>query len=127
MPCGHCIPAKGGATAHLLRPPQASEQPLFVGRGEELDLLEQALADLERGPPAAIELVGEPGIGKTRLLSELSTRAERRGQLVLAGSASELERDLPFSVFVHALDEYVESLDSSLFSTLDIDVQAELA
>ena len=85
------------------------------------------MADLERGPPAAIELVGEPGIGKTRLLSELSTRAERRGQLVLAGSASELERELPFSVFVNALDEYVESLDSGLFSTLDVDVQAELA
>ena len=42
---------------------------------------------------------------------ELAARAELRGHLVLSGSASELERDLPFSVFVHALDEYVESLD----------------
>ena len=77
--------------------------------------------------PAAIELVGEPGIGKTRLLSELAARAELRGHLVLSGSASELERELPFSVFVHALDEYVESLDPNLLSTLDDDVQAELA
>ena len=37
--------------------------------------------------------------------------AEQRGHLVLAGSASELERELPFSVFVHALDQYVEGLD----------------
>ncbi len=71
--------------------------------------------------------MGEPGIGKTRLLSELAARAELRGYLVLCGSASELERELPFSVFVHALDEYVESLDPSQFSTLDDDVQAELA
>ena len=34
-------------------------------------------------------------------------RADERGQLVLSGSASELERDLPFWVFVDALDDYV--------------------
>jgi predicted ATPase len=106
---------------------RASEHHLLVGRGNELDLIEQVLAGLERGPPAALELVGELGIGKSRLLSELATRAERRGHLVLAGSASELERELPFSVFVNALDEYVESLNFDLFSTLDVNVQAELA
>ena len=56
-------------------------------------------------------LVGEPGIGKTRLLAELAARADAERQLVLSGSASELERDLPFSVFVDALDEYVRGID----------------
>ena len=60
---------------------------------------------------AAIELVGEPGIGKTRLLAELEARADRQGCLVLAGSASELEADLPFGVFVDALDEYLHALE----------------
>jgi ATP/maltotriose-dependent transcriptional regulator MalT len=105
----------------------AREHDPFVGRTDELDSLEQVLDELNRGPPGALELVGEPGIGKTRLLSELAARAELRGHLVLSGSASELERDLPFSVFVHALDEYVESLDPDQLSTLDDDVQAELA
>src|SRR5512132_642847 len=108
------------------REQRASLTPL-VGRADELETLAQVLDELDRGPPAAIELVGEAGIGKTRLLSELAARAELRGHLVLSGSASELERELPFSVFVHALDEYVESLDPSLLSTLDDDVQAELA
>ena len=58
-----------------------------------------------------LELAGEPGIGKTRLLGELGARADRRGQLVLAGSASELERELPFWIFVDALDDYVHGLD----------------
>ncbi|HET7857194.1 MAG TPA: AAA family ATPase [Gaiellaceae bacterium] len=98
-----------------------------MGRAAELELLEQLLEELERSPQAAIELVGEPGIGKTRLLSELASRAGLRGHLVLLGSASELERELPFSVFVDALDEYVESLDPDQLSTLDDDVQAELA
>jgi ATP/maltotriose-dependent transcriptional regulator MalT len=98
-----------------------------VGRANELDVLEQSLDALERGPGSAIELVGEPGIGKTRLLSELATRAERRGHLVLSGSASELEREFPFSVFVDALDEYVESLGAERLSALDDDVLAELS
>ena len=38
-----------------------------------------ALAELDRGRSAAVELVGEPGIGKTRLLAELAARADARG------------------------------------------------
>jgi ATP/maltotriose-dependent transcriptional regulator MalT len=106
---------------------QTREHELLVGRADELDALERVLDELNKGPPAAIELVGELGIGKTRLLRELAARAELRGHLVLSGSASELERELPFSVFVDALDEYVESLDPNLLSTFDDDVQAELA
>src|SRR5438477_3918614 len=105
----------------------AREHNSLVGRAGELDSLEQVLDELNRGPPGAIELVGEPGIGKTRLLFELASRAELRGYLVLSGSASELERDLPFSVFVHALDEYVAGLDPNGLSTLEDEVQAELA
>src|SRR6266536_1576947 len=99
----------------------------LVGRADELGSLEQALDELDRGCSGAVELVGEPGIGKTLLLRELAGRAELRGQLVLAGSASELERDLPFSVFVDALDEYVEGLDPKQLAALADDVQAELA
>src|SRR5262245_11662691 len=99
----------------------------LVGRIDEVEALEFALDELDRGAAGVIALVGESGIGKTRLLSELAGRAGLRGHLVLAGSASELERQLPFSVFVDALDEYVESLDATLLSTLHDDVQAELA
>jgi len=99
----------------------------LVGRTGELDALDQVLDALDRGRSSAIEVVGEPGIGKTRLLRELAVRAELRGQLVLSGSASELERDLPFSVFVDALDEYVEGLDPKRLSALSDDVRAELA
>jgi DNA-binding CsgD family transcriptional regulator len=109
-------------TARTLR----NGDPL-VGRADELDALDEALDELDHGAPVALDLVGEPGIGKTRLLSELEARAELRGHLVLAGSASELERELPFSVFVHALDEYVESLEIDQLSNLGGDVQAELA
>ena len=69
------------------------------------------LDELDAGGPRRSPMVGEPGIGKTRLLAELAERADGARHLVLAGSASELERDVPFWVFVDALDEYVRGLD----------------
>jgi DNA-binding CsgD family transcriptional regulator len=99
----------------------------LVGRAEELESLARALAELDRGRSTAILLVGEPGIGKTRLLTEFGARADAEGHLVLSGSASELERDLPFSLFVDALDEYVRGLDPELVAGLEADVRTELA
>jgi hypothetical protein len=99
----------------------------LIGRPTELDALEQALSRLAHGGPEAIEVVGEPGIGKTRLLAELRERGDARGYLVLSGTASELERDLPFWVFVDALDEYVESLEPGVLELLDESVRSELA
>src|SRR5215211_3265226 len=99
----------------------------LVGRAEELGALDQLLVELETGEPAATALVGEPGIGKTRLLTELAARADARGHLVLGGSASELERDLPFWVFVDALDEYLQGLPPRRLEAIDEDVRSELA
>jgi ATP/maltotriose-dependent transcriptional regulator MalT len=99
----------------------------LAGRADELGSIDEVLAGLGRGRPGAIELAGEPGIGKTRLLRELTARAEAFGHLVLAGSASEIEHDLPFSVFVDALDDYVAGLQAATLAALDDEVQAELA
>jgi ATP/maltotriose-dependent transcriptional regulator MalT len=99
----------------------------LVGRAEELLAIEHALAQLNQGESAALEVRGEPGIGKTRLLAELAARADALGRLVLSGSASELERDLPFWVFVDALDEYVQGLEPHRLDALDDDVLTELA
>src|SRR5215217_6354326 len=99
----------------------------LVGRAEELGSFDHLLAGLDRRESAAIALVGEPGIGKTRLLAELARRADSRGQLVLSGSASELERDLPFWLFVDALDEYVRGLEPHRLDALDDNVRTELA
>ena len=86
----------------------------LVGRAAELEAIDRALGELCDGRTAPLVIQGEPGIGKTRLLAELAKRADARGCTVLGGSASELERDLPFWVFVDALDEYVAGLDPRL-------------
>jgi ATP/maltotriose-dependent transcriptional regulator MalT len=45
---------------------------------------------------------------------------------VLSGSASEFERELPFWVFVDALDEYLEALEPRRRNALDEEVLADL-
>ena len=97
----------------------------FVGRTAELDAIDRTLGRLRDGR-ATVVIEGEPGIGKSRLLDELAKRADARGCTVLEGSASELERDLPFWLFVDALDEYVAGLDPRLVGSLSDDVRREL-
>src|SRR5829696_8504495 len=98
-----------------------------MGRAEEVLAIDRTLSGLGRGGSAAIEVAGEPGIGKTRLLAELATRADALGYLVLSGSASELEADLPFWVFIDALDEYIAALEPRRLDALENDVLGELA
>ena len=98
----------------------------LVGRAEEVGAVERAVEGLKSAEPATLVFLGEPGIGKTRMLAELAERADALGQIVLSGSASELESDLPFWVFVDALDEYVAGLDPRRLESLDEGVRAEL-
>ncbi len=98
----------------------------FVGRTTELNALDAALVALEGGVPRAVEVVGPAGIGKSRLLSELGARANGRGHAVLTGSGAELEQDLPYWVFVDALDDHVASLEPRRLDRLDETTRAEL-
>jgi len=103
-----------------------SSAGLIVGRNTELAHLDQTLDALDAGSAACLTVEGEPGIGKTRLLAELGARAAARGHVVLSGAASEFESDLPFSVFVDALDAYVASQELSDHDSWDPDLEREL-
>jgi class 3 adenylate cyclase/tetratricopeptide (TPR) repeat protein len=49
--------------------------PLFVGRSAELATIDRALSQLADGAGSAIFVIGEPGIGKSRLVAETGRRA----------------------------------------------------
>ncbi len=57
--------------------PAAAEGPPFAGREEELARLEEMLDGARAGKGSCVELVGPPGIGKSRLVDELLVRATR--------------------------------------------------
>src|SRR5215218_6551904 len=76
----------------------------FVGRVAELELLEGALERAEQGRPAFAFVAGESGVGKTRLLRELESRARARGAQVLLGQCLELGgAQIPYAPLVAAL------------------------
>jgi len=104
---------------------QRSDQ--LVGRAREVGELERAVDRVLSGAPYVVEIVGESGIGKSRLLAELGRHAAKRGFLVLDGRAAEFERDIPFGVIVDALNDYVGGLEPSVLRALDEDSLAELA
>jgi class 3 adenylate cyclase/tetratricopeptide (TPR) repeat protein len=66
--------AVGAAVGSRAREKVPERFPL-VGRERELATLDDALAGARAGAGRLVEIVGEPGIGKTRLLEELRERA----------------------------------------------------
>ena len=78
----------------------------FVGRERELRALESLLDEASSGSGRAAMLVGEPGIGKTRLARELAAVARARGATVLWGTCAERHTP-PFGPWVEAASEHV--------------------
>jgi len=98
----------------------------LIGRSAELAELDGALDRLAAGRPWFVQIVGEPGIGKSRLLQELARRASARGFLVLSGRAAEFEQDLPFAMLRDACDEHLGSVSPAVLRPLRPETWAEL-
>ena len=67
--------------------------PTFVGRTDELAVLDGALERAAGGVPAFAFIAGESGVGKSRLIAEFEARAPRGHDDALAGAG--LRRPLP--------------------------------
>ena len=78
-----------------------SKWPL-VGRAAELVALERLLDEVDAAPQFAV-LVGEPGIGKTRLAAEIAARGRSRGFAVLTGRCSDDEGAPPLWPWIGVL------------------------
>ena len=64
-----------------------AEQPPFVGRGDEVDRLDAAWSQARGGSGRAVFILGEPGVGKSRLIGEACRRWHRDGAVVVVGVA----------------------------------------
>ena len=99
----------------------------LLGRDAELDLLNAAMSALPvTGTMEIVQLVGEAGIGKSRLIAELHRAGDEAGWTVLSGRASEFESEMPFALFIDALDDFLASLDLRALDGLDAQARAEL-
>ena len=84
---------------------------LFVGRRRELTVLTDSLADALAGRGRLVLLVGEPGIGKSRLAEVLIGEARERGARVLVGRCWEAGGAPAYWPWVQALRSYVREAE----------------
>jgi class 3 adenylate cyclase/tetratricopeptide (TPR) repeat protein len=74
----------------------------YVGRDRELETLERRLAETSTGIKL-IDIAGEPGIGKSRLLHEFRQRIGESSAFILSGSCSPENQQTPFLPFIEVV------------------------
>jgi DNA-binding NtrC family response regulator/tetratricopeptide (TPR) repeat protein len=87
--------------------PRGGMTPL-VGRESELEQVHRALARAETGHGQVVALVGEPGVGKSRLVWEMVHAQRAHGWLVLQGGAVSYGTATPYLPVVNLLRAYFE-------------------
>ena len=97
--------------AHAVEPATEDQRGAFVGRGAELAELVSGLEDALAGHGRLFLLVGEPGIGKSRLADEVIRRSRARGATVLTGRCWEAGGAPPYWPWVQSLRAYVRDAD----------------
>src|ERR1700747_2829629 len=74
---------------------QRLETPPIRGRAGELKVIGALVAALAQGRGGVLVIEGPPGIGKSRLLTELMALADKAGVRTLFGEAFEYQRTVP--------------------------------
>ena len=99
----------------------------FVGRERELTIVSAALGPVRMGFGNMVELIGEPGLGKSRLVEELQARAP--DLRALTAVCEQYEASTPYFAFrgllrslldIHDLQKQVEALDAELVPWLPL-------
>jgi AAA ATPase-like protein len=81
----------------------------FVGRVRELDRLADELDSSAHQGSRIVIVVGEPGVGKTRLLSEFEAAARRRARCLI-GRGSPVGTTIRFPILAEALETQLRDL-----------------
>ena len=97
----------GELAAGSLSPRREAVLSAFVGRREELRRLEDALAEATAGQGHVVDIVGEAGVGKSRLLYEFRIRAARDRARVLEGECFSYARGVPYDAFARLLRRHL--------------------
>jgi predicted ATPase len=95
------------------------QSPTFVGRIEEFQTLEAARRRAVNAEPAVVLVGGEAGVGKTRLVTELTARLVAHGVRVLYGGCIPVgEGTLPYAPVVEALRALLADLGADRMRAL---------
>lgn len=105
------------------------QRPLspFVGREHELAVLDDALLEVEEGNGRLIGLVGEPGIGKTRLLHEFTHGPARARAACVEGNCPPYGATVAFALVLDLLRGACGIAEADPSAEIEAKVDAALA
>jgi DNA-binding SARP family transcriptional activator len=95
----------------MTRTPRQADAAAIVGRGEELRQLDNAFERAAHGTGGVVFIQGEPGIGKTRLVTEFAAGAGATEATVRWGRCPESAGAPPLWPWTAVLDELLADLD----------------
>ncbi|HWW54671.1 MAG TPA: AAA family ATPase, partial [Acidimicrobiales bacterium] len=106
--------------------PSGATDATFVGRAEDLARLTHDLQDAAAHGFGVVLLSGDPGVGKTRLVTTVTASLPGEWR-ALTARAYPMGATASLAVWVEALDRHLRTLDSGLVKDLSVGVSDELA
>ena len=99
-----------GASAlrHRLQAAAARGLTPFVGRQSELDFVQRALTQARAGQGQVVALVGEAGVGKSRLVYEIVHSHRTQGWRVLETASASYGKATPYFPVIELLKRYAQ-------------------
>lgn len=99
----------------------------LVGRASELAELLAALEEAAAGRGSTRFLVGDRGVGKSRVAERVAAEASERGWTVASGRGYPVEAGVPYALFSDALLPILRQVDPATLTVLTRGGEAELA
>jgi class 3 adenylate cyclase/tetratricopeptide (TPR) repeat protein len=96
----------GGVVRSRLQAAAGRGLTRFVGRQPELETLQRALVQAQTGHGQVVALVGEAGVGKSRLLYEFGHAHHTQGWLLLESASVSYGKATPYFPLVDLLKRY---------------------
>ena len=115
-----------GAVRTRLQAAAAHGLTRFVGRGEEMEQLRRALVAAHAGRGQVVAVVGEPGVGKSRLFYELVHSHRTHGWLVLESASVSYGRATAYWPVIELLRTYFKIADGDDMRAVRVKVTGAL-
>jgi tetratricopeptide (TPR) repeat protein len=98
----------------------------FVGRQHELEALHQALAQVQAGHGQVVALVGEAGVGKSRLVYEVIHSHRTQGWRVLESASVSYGKATPYFPVIDLMKRYCQIDDGDEVRTIRARVTGQI-
>jgi class 3 adenylate cyclase/tetratricopeptide (TPR) repeat protein len=98
----------------------------FVGRQKEMEILQDAYTSVRGGSGRVIGIVGEAGVGKSRLLLELKESLPEKKALYLEGRCHHYGRSIAYLPFLRILKTFFDLQDSESDTDINQKMQQKL-